>query len=102
MHSYPITTRREAYAQGSTRYFTGVPCKQGHVAQRYVSSGACLDCQRPFVLRRHPTLKSMQPYVCPKLWVPTGVTPEQYTALETYLQTCIDTFFAHAKATAHE
>lgn len=27
-----------------TRYFTGLPCKHGHVCERYVSIGNCLEC----------------------------------------------------------
>jgi hypothetical protein len=27
-------------------YYTGKPCKHGHVARRYKSSGACLECHK--------------------------------------------------------
>lgn len=40
----------EALATGSTRYFTGTPCKRGHVAPRYVCGG-CVECLR----ERHAT-----------------------------------------------
>ncbi len=39
-------TRAEALDLGFTRYWTGVPCKKGHVAPRFVSSGGCVECQR--------------------------------------------------------
>ena len=39
-----IISRKEAKAQGLTRYFTGEPCKHGHVAERMTSSGACHTC----------------------------------------------------------
>lgn len=39
---YP-KTRNEAKASGSKYYFTGLPCKSGHVALRKVS-GKCMDC----------------------------------------------------------
>jgi 5-methylcytosine-specific restriction endonuclease McrA len=39
-----IITRAEAKAQGLTRYFTGKPCKHGHVDGRYASTGACCMC----------------------------------------------------------
>jgi hypothetical protein len=29
---------------GATRYFTGNPCKRGHVAERFVSTRTCVDC----------------------------------------------------------
>lgn len=98
----PVISRTAAYKAGLRHYFTGKPCKQGHLAQRYVTNGACLECLNPFKLRRHPHRKDLEPYVCPKLWVPTGATPEQYVALETYLQTCIDTFFEHQRKLAAE
>lgn len=95
-----IIDRRAAFAAGKTRYYTGTPCKQGHIAERYVSTGGCVECHSPYKLRRHPLRKDLQPYVCPKLWVPTGTTPAQYEALATYLQTCIDTFFEHQRKVA--
>ena len=33
-----------ARERGETRYFTGLPCKHGHVAERQVSNGTCVDC----------------------------------------------------------
>jgi hypothetical protein len=41
-----IITRAEAKALGLKRYFTGVPCKHGHVSYRYVSGPGCLGCVR--------------------------------------------------------
>jgi len=40
------TTRKEARAAGLKRYYTGKPCKRGHVAERLVSNWSCLDCLR--------------------------------------------------------
>jgi hypothetical protein len=39
----PIT-RKEAQAAGLPRYFTGKPCKRGHVVERYTSSKTCCKC----------------------------------------------------------
>jgi len=39
-----IISRAEARAQGLKRYFTGKPCKRGHVAERFVS-GECVPCK---------------------------------------------------------
>ena len=36
-------TRAEAKAQGATHYFTGEPCKHGHIAPRK-TKGACVEC----------------------------------------------------------
>jgi hypothetical protein len=39
-----IVTRAEAKAAGLKRYFTGVPCKHGHVSDRWVIDGKCKSC----------------------------------------------------------
>jgi len=41
-----IITRKEAIAQGLNRYFTGKPCKHGHVTVRHITTGGCLECLR--------------------------------------------------------
>jgi 5-methylcytosine-specific restriction endonuclease McrA len=41
-----ITTRAEAKAMGLTRYFTGRPCKHGHVAERMEKNKQCVECNR--------------------------------------------------------
>lgn len=38
-------TRDEARTLGSDRFFTGAPCKYGHVVPRYVSTTNCVTCQ---------------------------------------------------------
>jgi hypothetical protein len=37
-------TRAEAKAKGLDRYFTGLPCKNGHIAERHVRDGRCVEC----------------------------------------------------------
>jgi hypothetical protein len=44
MEGYP-TTRAHAIAEGATHYFTGSPCKRGHVALRK-TKGVCTACER--------------------------------------------------------
>lgn len=39
-----VISRAAAKVAGLKRYFTGVPCKHGHVAERLVGNGACRDC----------------------------------------------------------
>lgn len=34
----------EARRQGLVRYFTGIPCKYGHVAERFVGNSECVEC----------------------------------------------------------
>lgn len=42
--SIAVISRAEAKAQGLKRYFTGKPCKHGHVAERSVGSSNCIAC----------------------------------------------------------
>jgi hypothetical protein len=39
-----IIARKEAIAQGLTHYFTGKPCKRGHVGARYTKTSNCVEC----------------------------------------------------------
>ena len=39
-----LVSREEAKRLGLKRYFTGEPCKHGHVAERFVSSTHCSTC----------------------------------------------------------
>jgi hypothetical protein len=36
--------RHAAIKEGNTKYFTGKPCRQGHVVYRYTKSGMCAQC----------------------------------------------------------
>lgn len=37
--------RADAISKGAKKYFTGRPCKSGHVAERRTSNGNCLVCE---------------------------------------------------------
>jgi hypothetical protein len=39
-------SREEARATGSKAYFTGLFCKQGHIAKRWSATGNCSTCQQ--------------------------------------------------------
>lgn len=39
-----IISRKEAKERGLKRYFTGKPCKHGHIAERLVSNSTCFEC----------------------------------------------------------
>jgi hypothetical protein len=41
------TTRKDAIEQRLPEYFTGLPCKNGHIAKRYTRSGSCYRCIHP-------------------------------------------------------
>lgn len=40
-----VTLRAEARAVNAARYFTGKPCKRGHVAERFTASKTCSTCE---------------------------------------------------------
>ena len=39
-----IISYSQAKSQGLKRYFTGKPCRRGHVVERYAAGGHCLAC----------------------------------------------------------
>jgi len=39
-----IIDRRTAHRLNLRRFYTGKPCKQGHVCERYVANGSCVEC----------------------------------------------------------
>lgn len=46
MPTMELITRAEALAQGLNRYFTGKPCKRGHVSQRTIGASNCIACHK--------------------------------------------------------
>jgi hypothetical protein len=40
------SSKQQARAMGSKRFFNGLPCKHGHVSPRYTKSGQCCECRR--------------------------------------------------------
>lgn len=41
-----LLKRKDALAEGKTYYFTGKPCKKGHVAPRRAINGCCTECEK--------------------------------------------------------
>ena len=39
-----VISKREAVAAELSYYFTGKPCKRGHLAPRHVNNQVCVDC----------------------------------------------------------
>ena len=39
-------TQLEAARMGMKEYYTGRPCKHGHIAERWAMNGACKECAR--------------------------------------------------------
>lgn len=44
MDQRPIVLRHEARASGASTYFTGKPCRRGHIELRYVVNAMCAGC----------------------------------------------------------
>ena len=40
-----LKTKQEAIKSGEQKYFTGKPCKHGHIAERYTKDGNCIECR---------------------------------------------------------
>ncbi|USN16519.1 hypothetical protein POLUDNITSA_01040 [Brevundimonas phage vB_BpoS-Poludnitsa] len=47
--TYPAGSPSEAKAFGESFYYTGTPCRRGHIAARYASTAQCSACiaERP-------------------------------------------------------
>lgn len=41
-----IQTREQAIEAGDPIYYTGKPCKHGHLSERYTINSTCAECQR--------------------------------------------------------
>jgi hypothetical protein len=48
-----IISRQIAIAKKLSSYFTGIPCKNNHIAKRYTTSSVCAECL-------HPKFKSIE------------------------------------------
>lgn len=42
-----IITRQDSITLRQDRYFTGKPCKRGHLSQRYTLNACCIECLHP-------------------------------------------------------
>ena len=40
----PVISRAEAKMRGLQRFFTGKPCRRGHVVERYTGNRNCIAC----------------------------------------------------------
>jgi hypothetical protein len=41
-----IISRKQAIEQGLEQYYTGIPCKRGHIAHRVIANWECIVCHR--------------------------------------------------------
>lgn len=81
-----------AKAQGLKRYRTGRACRNGHVAERYVTSRACVECDRKNwqSVRPHLTTETCRVLIR----VPKDQPRERIAILEQRLQAVADAYFA--------
>ncbi len=71
-----IIDRHAAHAQGKVHFFTGRPCRRGHVSPRFVSSGNCISCA---TFRKVPSVTNPQTAVPPSGYsfhTDVNITPE--------------------------
>jgi hypothetical protein len=60
-----------AEMEGKKTFFTGVPCKRGHIVERSVKDGCCLQCRRDNVRNfRAQIEKNIRPYIRPNGIIP--------------------------------
>ena len=82
------TTASEALSMGLAHYFSGTPCKRGHIDKRMASNRRCLSCNREDqrqhyaangekVRARHQSNGSSHRATVKKY----GITPEQYAQM---------------------
>jgi len=57
----PLVSREQAKEQGKKRYFVGLRCWQGHLAERYTSNGLCVECARIYHAERRAKAASTPP-----------------------------------------
>ena len=81
-------TGKEARLLGIPRYFTGTPCKRGHLAERYANNGHCIECdnarikpadQRKKALDNYYTNNTEKAKKASVLWRKTSGKGYQYT-----------------------
>lgn len=50
-------SRTQAIKLRIRKYYTGRPCKYGHLAYRYTMTGACIDCRMVYNYEYHKRIK---------------------------------------------
>lgn len=92
-----LIDRKQAHERGLVRYFTGFPCRKGHVTERYVSNGVCSGCLKAFSkFAPNPYTKQLVAWSpSDKFHVPHTMTPQHFAGLEAYLYDCVDAWLAH-------
>lgn len=99
-----IMKRREAFEAKLTRFFTGRACKNGHISERYVSTGSCIQCLKKKWV--HPPGDANYMTHSFGMLLPRSLTETQLAQLNDHLAGCawvwISTHAPEAKATAEK
>ena len=76
-----IIDRADATAQGLSKYFTGKPCKKGHICERYTKFGVCVDCTSEWNAKKGKEYRRLymekRRRACGVLPVPPKMSPEE-------------------------
>lgn len=92
-----IISRKAAFEMGLRRFYTGIPCKHGHVAERFVVNGGCTACvNKSYRHRQNAFSHDLKAFNSSRLWVHSTLQAEELPKLERYLQVCIIEFIKHA------
>jgi len=41
-----VTSKKDALLKGDSQYYTGTPCKHGHISPRRANTGECMECRK--------------------------------------------------------
>jgi RecJ-like exonuclease len=91
MAERPLVTRQQAIDAGLKRYYTGLPCKRGHVAERFTSTSGCLECVHPRPTGIRPVGSTHKKLAhAATLLFDRRANADQLAQLKAYLQQCAD------------
>lgn len=54
-----IKNREDAARNGDRYFYSGTPCKYGHLGMRYVTSGNCVECVKAKAAIRHKIIREI-------------------------------------------
>ncbi len=46
------SARQKALQEKAKKYFTGLPCKHGHISERFTKNRSCVACYEEFLKRK--------------------------------------------------
>ncbi len=53
-----MITKEEAICQGKNRFFDGMPCRKGHISEKYVRKNYCCECKKISEVRNSESRKA--------------------------------------------